>query len=138
MNSADLTVTSTGSDLSTWGLFLAADPLVKFVMLLLVLASIWCWAIIIEKVSSVRRERRFAQQFEDAFWAGGSLDELYDETGPDAEGSMSKVFVAAMREWRRASARGLASSGGARPTAARRRAGRGVATTARGRVARPR
>jgi len=110
MNSADLTVISSGSDLSIWGLFLAADPLVKFVMLLLVLASIWCWAIIFEKISSVRRERRFSQQFEDAFWAGGSLDQLYDETGSDAEGSMSRVFVAAMREWRRASARGLASS----------------------------
>ena len=55
MNSADLTVISSGSDLSIWGLFLAADPLVKFVMLLLVLASIWCWAIIFEKISSVRR-----------------------------------------------------------------------------------
>ena len=97
MNSADLTVISSGSDLSIWGLFIAADPLVKFVMLLLVLASIWCWAIIFEKISSVRRERSFSQQFEDAFWAGGSLDQLYDETGSDADGSMSRVFVSAMR-----------------------------------------
>ena len=53
--------------MSIWGLFLAADPLVKAVMLLLVLASIWCWAIIVDKVGAVRRERRQADEFEDAF-----------------------------------------------------------------------
>ncbi|MGB1177003.1 MAG: Tol-Pal system subunit TolQ, partial [Candidatus Puniceispirillaceae bacterium] len=71
MDSVDSFVAHSSSDLSIWGLFLAADPLVKSVMLLLVLASIWCWAIIFEKVTSVRNERRHSDRFEDAFWSGG-------------------------------------------------------------------
>jgi biopolymer transport protein TolQ len=80
-------------------------------MFLLIGASIWCWAIIIDKVMAVRRERALAQAFEDAFWSGGSLDQLYDDTGADPRDGMSRVFVAAMREWRRATARGLAHAG---------------------------
>ena len=63
------------------GLFWAADPFVKLVMLLLVLASVWCWAIVVDKITIIRRERRLAQAFEDSFWSGGSLDKLYDDTG---------------------------------------------------------
>jgi len=110
MNSVEMTVTHASSDLSIWGLFMAADPFVKLVMLLLVLASVWCWAIVVEKVTLLRRERRLAQQFEDAFWSGGSLDKLYDDTGADPKDALSVVFVAAMREWRRANSRGLADS----------------------------
>ncbi len=108
MNSVEMTVTHASSDLTIWGLFMAADPFVKLVMLLLVLASIWCWAIVVEKVTLIRRERKLAQQFEDAFWSGGSLDKLYDDTGADPKDALSVVFVAAMREWRRANSRGLA------------------------------
>ena len=110
MDSVDSFVAHSGSDLSIWGLFLAADPLVKSVMLLLVLASIWCWAIIVEKVTSVRHERRNSEAFEDAFWSGGSADALYDEIGGDPRDAMTRVFAAGMREWRRAKASGLASS----------------------------
>ena len=79
-----------------------ADPLVKSVMMLLVLASIWCWAIIVEKINSVRHERRNSDAFEDAFWSGGSADALYDEIGGDPRDAMTRVFAAGMREWRRA------------------------------------
>ena len=81
MESVDSFVAHSSSDLSIWGLFLMADPLVKSVMMLLVLASIWCWAIIVEKINSVRHERRNSDAFEDAFWSGGSADALYDEIG---------------------------------------------------------
>jgi biopolymer transport protein TolQ len=110
MDSVDMTVTHSSADLSIVGLFLAADPFVKLVMLLLVLASVWCWAIVVEKITVLRRERALAQKFEDAFWSGGSLDRLYDETGATPRDAMSIVFVAAMREWRRATARGLADA----------------------------
>ena len=110
MDSVDMTVTHSIADLSIMGLFLAADPFVKLVMLLLVLASVWCWAIVIEKIATLRRERRLAQQFEDAFWSGGSLDKLYDETGANPKDALATVFVAAMREWRRANVRGLADA----------------------------
>ena len=110
MDSVEITATNSSVDLSIYGLFLASDPFVKIVMLLLVLASIWCWAIVLEKVLVLRKERLFAQKFEELFWSGGSLDTLYDETRSNPRDSLSNVFVAAMREWRRATAHGLADS----------------------------
>ena len=107
MDSVEMTVTHSSADLSILGLFLAADPFVKLVMLLLVLASVWCWAIVIEKISTLRRERRLAQQFEDAFWSGGSLEDLYNKTGDQPESAQARVFVAAMYELRRAKMNGL-------------------------------
>ena len=74
-------VLDAGGDLSPLGLFLAADPIVKAVMGLLVFLSIWCWAVIFSKWRMVRRLRKNADAFEDAFWSGGSLDELYDRVG---------------------------------------------------------
>ena len=111
MESVETVVTHSGADMSIWGLFMAADPLVKLVMLVLLAASVCCWALVVDKVSSIRRERRLASEFEDSFWSGGSLDELYDDTGADPQDAMSRVFVAAMREWRRAMSRGLANTG---------------------------
>ena len=97
--------------MSIWELFLAADPVVKAVMLLLILASIWCWAIIFDKISQLRKLRRKAQEFEDMFWSGGSLEDLYDRIGGTPADPMASVFAAAMREWRRSSARRLATKG---------------------------
>ncbi|MBT5266931.1 MAG: protein TolQ [Rhodospirillaceae bacterium] len=108
------TVTLGGSisgDLSMWGLFLRADPVVKAVMLLLVGASFWCWAIIFDKVLRVRRLRARAKTFEDSFWSGGSLEDLYDRIGHEPGDPMASVFSAAMREWRRSNARGLVAKG---------------------------
>jgi biopolymer transport protein TolQ len=90
-----------GSSLSLWGLFLQSDIVVKLVILCLLLASIWVWAIIFEKVTTIRRANRDANTFEDQFWSGGSLDELYDQEGQKPEHPMAAVFGAAMGEWRR-------------------------------------
>jgi biopolymer transport protein TolQ len=89
------------ANLSLWGLFLEADIVVKLVMFILVLASIWVWAIIIEKSFSLRRVNREASQFEDQFWSGGSLDELYEREGADPGNPIAAVFGAAMSEWKR-------------------------------------
>jgi len=104
----DTTLTVTSHDLSIWGLFMAADIVVKAVMLMLILASIWSWAIIFEKLRGIRKEFQIADHFEDDFWSGGALDRLYDDLGPDPEGTMPRVFSSAMREWRRATSRGVA------------------------------
>ena len=95
------------SHLTVWGLFLQADWIVKFVILLLVLASIWSWAIIIEKVFRLKNLNSNAGKFEESFWSGGSLDELYERVGQQPLDPMSAVFSSAMREWRRSSGRGL-------------------------------
>ncbi|TCZ63684.1 protein TolQ [Roseicella aquatilis] len=92
-------------DLSLWGLFLQADWVVKLVMLGLLLASVWVWAIVFEKVTSLRRVNKAADAFEDAFWSGGSLDDLYRKEGDRPSHPMAAVFAAAMREWRRGAQR---------------------------------
>jgi len=90
-----------GADLSLLTLFMEADIVVKIVMLLLILASVWVWAIVFEKFASLRRANRQADQFEDRFWSGGSLDELYDQEGAKPTHPVAAVFGAAMGEWRR-------------------------------------
>jgi biopolymer transport protein TolQ len=94
--------------MSMWGLFLQADIIVKIVMAALVLASFWCWAIIFDKMFRLRGLARKAENFEESFWSGGSLEELYDRIGSRPLDPMSSIFVAAMREWRRSAAKGLA------------------------------
>lgn len=89
------------TDFSVWALFLKADVIVKAVMIFLFIASIWCWAIIIEKTLRLRKLNILAEGFEDSFWSGGSLDALYDKIGTQPTDPMSAVFSAAMREWRR-------------------------------------
>ncbi len=92
-----------GGDLSLWGLFVQADIVVKIVMLGLLAASVWVWAIVFEKWSTLRRANKVADQFEDRFWSGGSLDELYDQEGVKPTSPIAAVFGAAMSEWRRTS-----------------------------------
>ncbi len=99
VNSAALAAPS--ANLSLWGLFLQADIVVKLVMLILLLASVWVWAIIIEKTVSLRRVHREADAFEDEFWSGGSLEDLYEREGADPATPIAAVFGAAMNEWRR-------------------------------------
>jgi len=95
-----------GVDFSVWGLFLRADIVVKVIIIGLLVASIWCWAIIFEKAWGLRRLNARASEFETAFWSGGSLETLYDNIGNYPRDPMSAVFVAAMKEWRRALSRG--------------------------------
>ena len=105
LESADLAGSIAG-DLSIWGLFLQADIVVQIVMVLLIAASFWCWAVIFEKVLRMRRLERQAGDFEERFWSGGSLDDLFERVGQRPEDPMSAIFVAAMREWRRSTERG--------------------------------
>ena len=97
-------------DLSIIGLFLQADMIVKFVLFILLAASFWSWAVIFDKFTKLRRLGREAESFEESFWSGGSLDDLYDRIGARPVDPMSAVFAAAMREWRRSAAKGLTAS----------------------------
>ena len=101
---------SIGHDLSVWGLFLQADIVVKIVMIILIFASFWCWAIIFEKILRMRRLWAQAEEFEEAFWSGGSLEELYDRIGDRPTSPIASIFTAAMREWRRSAAKGIADA----------------------------
>jgi biopolymer transport protein TolQ len=98
---------SVPSSLSIVDLFLQSDTIVKVVMLILLLASFWSWAVIFDKTLRLRRLRSAAANFEESFWSGGSLDDLFDRVGQRPLDPMSAVFTAAMREWRRSAAKGL-------------------------------
>jgi len=88
-------------DFGMISLFLRADIVVKSVIILLLLASLWCWAIIFEKIFSLKRLNQNSDSFEKEFWSGNSLDILYERISTRPVDPMSSVFVAAMREWRR-------------------------------------
>jgi biopolymer transport protein TolQ len=105
-----LTVGTLGGGLSAWTLFLQADIVVKFVMGLLAFASIWSWAIIFDKTIRMRSLFRQAEQFEEKFWSGTSLEDLFERIGQRPREPMSSIFVAAMREWRRSAGKGGAPS----------------------------
>ncbi len=93
--------TALGS-ISVVHMFLNADWIVKTVMILLLVASLWSWTIIINKWLAFGTLRRRAAKFEKIFWSGQSLDDIYQQFAARADHPMVAVFVAAMREWRRA------------------------------------
>jgi len=93
-------------DLSLLGLFMQADWVVKAVMIALLMASIYVWAIAIEKFASLRRAQREADEFEDRFWRGGNLDDLFRAQGEHPAHPMAAVFVVGMREWHASTAAG--------------------------------
>ena len=94
-------------DLSIWGLAMQADFVVKLVMLALLLASFWCWAIIFQKTKQIRKLKAQASEFEDSFWSGGSLEELYERIGTTPDHPLAMLFAVAMREWTLATTRGI-------------------------------
>jgi biopolymer transport protein TolQ len=71
------------------------------VLIGLVLASVWVWAIVIDKVVLFSRTRKSMDRFEQAFWSGQSLEDLYRSLSSRPNTSMAALFVAAMREWKR-------------------------------------
>jgi biopolymer transport protein TolQ len=102
MNPADAAAaTQVAHDLSLWALFWNAHIVVKLVIVGLVAASVWCWAIIIDKTLLFARTRRAMDRFEEVFWSGQSLEELYRSLSERPTTGLAAVFVAAMREWKR-------------------------------------
>jgi biopolymer transport protein TolQ len=85
-----------------FGLFVQLHWIVNYsVMIGLLLASIWVWAIVIDKLILFNRTRKSMDRFEQAFWSGQSLEELYRTLSSRPNTSMAALFVAAMREWKR-------------------------------------
>ncbi len=102
MNPTDLpTPGLSSSDLSLFSLFWQAHWLVKLVMIGLLACSVWVWAIAIDKTILYARMRKAMDRFEQAFWSGQSLEELYRSLSSRPTHSMASLFVAAMREWKR-------------------------------------
>jgi biopolymer transport protein TolQ len=90
-----------GAQLSIWALFWQAGWVVKLVMVGLLAASIWTWAIIVDKLIAFSRMRIALNRFEQVFWSGQSLEELYRTLSDRKTSGMGSIFVAAMREWKK-------------------------------------
>jgi biopolymer transport protein TolQ len=84
-----------------WNIFWSADIVVKLVIIGLLGASIWCWAIIINKALLFAQVQKAMDRFEQAFWSGNSLEELYATLSSRPTSGMASLFVAAMHEWKR-------------------------------------
>jgi len=105
------TLAAPEGELSFFALFWQAHLIVKLVMVGLVIASVWCWAIIVDKVMLLGRMMRQMNRFETVFWSGQSLEDLYGTLQNRSNQGMAALFVSAMREWKR-------SHEGARPAIA--------------------
>jgi biopolymer transport protein TolQ len=104
MNPADVAQSAlpiVSSDVSLIALFMQAAWIVKAVMLGLLACSVWVWAIAIDKIFLYSRTKRAMDRFEQAFWSGQSIEELYRTLSAKPTQSMAACFVAAMREWKR-------------------------------------
>ena len=103
MNPGDIAsgVLSAPTETSIFGMFWSAHIVVKLVMIGLLAASVWCWSIIINKWLLLAQTRKSIDRFEQVFWSGQSLDELYTTLSSRPTTDMAAMFVAAMREWKR-------------------------------------
>jgi biopolymer transport protein TolQ len=102
-------------DLSILELFKNAHIIVKLVIIGLLLASVWSWAIILEKLFLFAKTRKETDKFEQVFWSGQSLDELYNALSQRRNSGMAALFVAAMREWKRSTSEREGGERGTRP-----------------------
>jgi biopolymer transport protein TolQ len=91
-----------GGEFSLMSLFVSAGLVVKIVMAILAIASVWSWAIIIEKSMLFGRLKTRSRRFEDQFWSGRPLDELHRKLGDKGDHPMARVFSAGITEWTRA------------------------------------
>ena len=98
------------TEVSLWSMFWAAHIVVKIVMLGLLSASVWCWAVIVNKIILFRQLQGAMDRFEQVFWSGNSLEELYQSLSQQPTQGMATLFVAAMREWKRSFSSGAASA----------------------------
>jgi biopolymer transport protein TolQ len=101
MNEIAAAPLAAGPEGSVFAMFWSASIVVKLVMIGLLAASVWCWAIIINKTLLIRKARAAIEEFETQFWSGSSLEDLYHSLSAHPTTASASLFVAAMREWKR-------------------------------------
>ena len=102
---ADITSQAVGlassADFSIVNLFIRADVIVKSVIIILILASIYSWNIIISKLIRMNRLKQLQNEFDEIFWSGNSFDDLYETFNINQNDPKSKIFCAAILEWKK-------------------------------------
>jgi biopolymer transport protein TolQ len=107
----DPAATLTADSFSPIHLFLQADWVVKGVLLGLIGASLWSWAVIIDKAVRFTALNRAANRFEDEVGSGRSLEEVASAAGDQPTHALPRMLQAALREWREARNKGLLAAG---------------------------
>ena len=98
---ADITSQAVGlasnTDFSLVSLFLRADIIVKSVMIILVVFSIYSWAIIFDKIRLFRKINKSAEEFEEKFWKSKSAETFYNNLPSTTNDPMTELFKSSMQ-----------------------------------------
>ena len=94
---ASQAVTLSSTDFSIISLFMRADLIVKSVILLLIAASIYSWAIIFEKYKLFKKINKSSEEFEEKFWKSKSAESFYNNLPANVDDPMAKVFRGTMQ-----------------------------------------
>ena len=94
-------VTSVAVDFSMMSLFLEADIVVKSVIVILILASIYSWYVIVSKIERLRRLKQHENEFDEIFWSGNSFEDLFETFNYNQNDPKSRIFCAAINEWKK-------------------------------------
>ena len=86
------------NDFSILQLFIRADFIVKAVIVILLLASIYSWALIFEKYKLFKRIEKSSTQFEEKFWKAKSAENFYNNISNKGKDPLTSVFQSAMTE----------------------------------------
>ena len=92
---------------SIFAVFTRADWVVRGVLVFLALASLWSWAVIIDKAIRFTQLNRFANIFEDTLASGRAVEDIADAAGDAPRHALPRMLQAAMREWREARSKGV-------------------------------
>lgn len=87
------------SSISMMAMFQNADLFMKFLILGLLFASVWCWAIIFDKMITLKRINESMKRFEEKFWKTNSLSDFYNGYSKDAHDPLAQIFNTAYQEW---------------------------------------
>ena len=102
-------VVSESVDFSMLSLFLRADFVVKSVIIILIISSLYSWTIIISKLIRIEQLKKLEKEFEDIFWSGNSFEDLFETLNFNNQDPKSKIFCAAIAEWKKSKSQNLDS-----------------------------
>ncbi len=88
-------------DFSMLGLFFQADIVVKSVIIILIIASLYSWNVIVSKILRMRQLKKLESEFDEIFWSGNSFEDLYETLNFNKTDPKSKIFCAAILEWKK-------------------------------------
>ena len=97
----NINIVSEAPDFSMFGLFMQADIVVKSVIIILIIASLYSWNVIVSKILRLRQLKRLEKEFEEIFWSGNTFEDLYETLNFNKNDPKSKIFCAAILEWKK-------------------------------------